>query len=190
MNNELLSLEDELLALRDRINALHQAISAGRATLNADTRVVRTEDLCALAQEELRERGRRAAHFPDTLFGEPAWDILLDLYVHACKAHEVSVTSACLAAQVPPTTGLRWIGLLEAEGFIARRSSQRDRRTVILDFTPDGRARIERTLSERLHRRPLMQIAMSASVSDGLEDAREKATKLLIIQPQDPSISH
>lgn len=190
MSNDLFSIEEELLALRDRINVLHEAISAGQVTLQSDSRMVHVEDLRALASEELRERIRRAVHFPDALFGEPAWDILLDLYVHACKGQEVSVSSACIAAQVPPTTGLRWIGLLEGEGLIGRRPSQRDRRTVILDLTADGRARIERALSERLHRRAMALMFQRDPTHVGSEDEQDKVDKLLIIQPEDPSISH
>lgn len=190
MSNEPISIEDELLALRDKICALHEAIASGRTSLKPDSQIVHVADLCALASEELRERGRRAVHFPEALFGEPAWDILLDLYVHACKGQEVSVSSACLAAQIPPTTGLRWIGLLETRGFIARRPSQKDRRTVILELTADGQARIQRALSERLHRRTLTQTFKSAFTRDRPEDSQETADKLLIVQSEDPSISH
>ena len=190
MSNETVLIEDELVALRDRISALYDAIISARASANGGSRIVHVEDLSALANEELRERSRRTAHFPEALFGEPAWDILLDLYVHACKRQEVSVTSACLAAQVPPTTGLRWVGLLEAEGYIARRPSQKDRRIVILDLTADGRTRIERTLSERLHRRAMSLMFQTAPVGNGPKDGQSRADKLLIIQPEDPSISH
>lgn len=36
-----------------------------------------------LAEEIYRNRRRRARHMPSRLLGEPAWDILLDLYVAA-----------------------------------------------------------------------------------------------------------
>lgn len=189
MSNELFSIEDELSALRERITALQEAVATGRALTNAQSRAVRINDLCALASEELRERSRRAAHFPGTLFGEPAWDILLDLYVHACKGLEVSITSACLAAGVPPTTGLRWIGLLENEKYIARRPSERDRRAVILDLTPNGRARIERTLSERLHRRSLSLLFNAPAGANGAGRGQAIADTLLILESNEPPIS-
>ena len=44
------------------------------------------------------------------LFGEPAWDILLDLYIAYHEKSAVSVSSVCIAAAVPATTGLRHLG--------------------------------------------------------------------------------
>lgn len=190
MSKELVSIEDELLALRDRIAQLHQELVNGEAVLNSSSLVIQVEDLCALADEELRDRSRRAAHFPEALFGEPAWDILLDLYSHACRGLQVSVTSACLAAHVPVTTGLRWIGLLESGGYIQRRPSDKDRRAVILDLTADGRSRIENILSERIHRRSMRVRRDPRQTGEAPSDGRDTAEKLLIIQPGDPSLSH
>ena len=50
-----------------------------------------------LAQALHAERGRRAEFFPRELFGEPAWDILLDLYAAARSSQLRSVKAACLA---------------------------------------------------------------------------------------------
>jgi len=75
--------------------------------------------------------------FPD-IFSDPAWDILLDLYEYRRKGRLVSVTSACLAASVPPTTALRYIARLVDEGLISRQTSPHDRRVVYLDFTNHG----------------------------------------------------
>ena len=41
----------------------------------------------------------------DELFGEPAWDILLDLYIANVENKPVSVSSACIGSAAPPTTG-------------------------------------------------------------------------------------
>lgn len=189
MSNELISIEEALLALQARIAALHEAIASGQAALYRVKRVMDTNDLCALANEELRERSRRTAHFPAMLLGEPAWDILLDLYCHSCRRQEVSVTSACLAARVPVTTGLRWVGLLESGGFIARRPSKKDRRAVILDLTADGRSRIEQILTERFYRRSLAPLCLAGTDGSGSQEARELTEKLLITQPSDPAAS-
>ena len=54
-----------------------------------------------LAEEVYRDRRRRARHLPTRLLGEPAWDILLDLYVAAGRGQAVSVSNACLAADAP-----------------------------------------------------------------------------------------
>lgn len=91
-----------------------------------------------LSSELYRERRRRSRGFDPDLFGEPAWDILLDLHIQHCSARQVSVSSACLASNVPPTTALRWLGKLSDEGLIAIASSLRDRRLRIVSLTEKG----------------------------------------------------
>lgn len=85
-----------------------------------------------LAAQLYRERTMRGKFFGGDLFGEPAWNILLDLFVHQHKGRQVSVTSACIASQVPPTTALRWINLLVDEGLIERVGDPADRRRALL----------------------------------------------------------
>ena len=87
-----------------------------------------------LALEHYRNRRRRDKIFAtETLFGEPGWDILLDLFIAAKENRQVSVMSACIGAAVPSTTGLRWISALEREGLLAREDDPNDaRRTHVL----------------------------------------------------------
>ena len=85
-----------------------------------------------------RERGRRAEFFGDGLFGEPAWDILLDLFA-AARAQEVrSIKSVCLSSHVPEATALRYIDLLAAQGLVERKLDRTDRRRKYLSLTPLG----------------------------------------------------
>src|SRR5690242_16396592 len=46
------------------------------------------------------------------LFGEPAWDIILDIYIHQAKGRSTSITAACIGSHAPATTALRYIDLL------------------------------------------------------------------------------
>lgn len=76
----------------------------------------------------LRARRNREAYFPEGLFADPAWDLLLDLYVAQTEGREVSVSSACIAAGVPATTGLRWLASLEKKALITRHQDHQDGR--------------------------------------------------------------
>jgi MarR family transcriptional regulator, temperature-dependent positive regulator of motility len=68
-----------------------------------------------------------------TLFGEPAWDILLDLVIAHVDHVSVSVGSACVAASVPMTTALRYLDRLQQAGLIVeQRGHDRRRRYVRL----------------------------------------------------------
>lgn len=89
----------------------------------------------------------------DRVFGmqgfatSPAWDILLDLYVAADTDREISITSACIGAACPPTTGLRWIQVLESMHLLTREQDREDRRRVIVEITEGGKVKVARALS-------------------------------------------
>jgi DNA-binding MarR family transcriptional regulator len=105
-----------------------------------------TMSLVALAEALAKARLSRADQLPGELFGEPAWDILLDLYVwHGRK--RVSIGSACIASNMPQTTALRWITALEAEGLVSRSADQKDGRRIFLALTDRGLSDIEAVLA-------------------------------------------
>jgi hypothetical protein len=80
----------------------------------------------------IRARRTRARYLTPDLFADPAWDILLDL-LRAEIAHErISVSSACIAAAVPATTGLRWLRTLEQHGLVVRERDLHDARRVFV----------------------------------------------------------
>lgn len=106
-----------------------------------------------LAQEEYRERLRRKKFFDADLFGEPAWDILLDLFLCHVEGRRITITSACIASSVPSTTALRWIALLQERGLIQRESDILDRRRSWIDLTPQGYQKIGEYLLDRAKRR-------------------------------------
>lgn len=83
-------------------------------------------------------RKRDAACARRGLFGEPGWDILLDLYIADRRRMEVQVSSVCLDAGVPSTTILRWISRLEEEGLIYRIADSSDARRRYVRLTESG----------------------------------------------------
>lgn len=93
--------------------------------------------------ETIRARRRRDEFFKAHLFADPAWDILLDLYLSYLEGRTDVVSSVCVAAAVPATTALRWIGALEGEGLVVRLPDESDRRRVMVRLTTDALARIE-----------------------------------------------
>ncbi|WP_156442627.1 MULTISPECIES: hypothetical protein [unclassified Sphingomonas] len=76
----------------------------------------------------IRARRLRDQHFTPELFADPAWDMLLDLYAARLEGSRVSVSSLCIAASVPPTTALRWIGTMHDAGLFEREADPGDRR--------------------------------------------------------------
>lgn len=94
-----------------------------------------------LARQSYSDRRRRPKIFgTEDLFGEPAWDILLDLFIAAKERRRVSVTSACNGSAVPSTTALRWISLLEKQGLLLREADTSDARRIYVKLTARGYA--------------------------------------------------
>lgn len=83
----------------------------------------------------IRQRQARMRYFKGNLFADPAWDMLLDLTAAEGECAQVSVSSLCIASAVPPTTALRWIGVLTDAGLLRRVEDPVDRRRVFLKLT-------------------------------------------------------
>ena len=88
--------------------------------------------LVDLARRLTQEFDYRRNFFDRELFSDPAWLILLDLFIHNTLGKPVSVSSLYLAAKTPATTALRWINTLADRGMIERFDDPTDRRRVHL----------------------------------------------------------
>jgi hypothetical protein len=146
-NSVLHPLVDDLMAIAARLkDAADGAETEDKPGYHrAVRRASGNTNHIALARKTYALRRKRAAIFgnPD-LFGEPAWDILLDLFIAAGENKSVSVSSACIGSAAPATTGLRWLGVLADEGLIARENDPEDNRRVLVRLTPSGHAAMER----------------------------------------------
>ncbi|MGX7927337.1 MarR family transcriptional regulator [Tsuneonella sp. HG094] len=96
------------------------------------------EFLKSLARFIYQYRRRREQYFDPELFGELAWDMLLDLFIAKVDGKRVSVTSLCVASAGPSTTALRYITLLTDEGLIRREQHEGDARVKFLELTDAG----------------------------------------------------
>lgn len=95
-------------------------------------------NLALKAQVLARQRGKRSDYVPPSLLGEPAWDMLLELFMQFAGGAKVSTTSLCLAARVPASTALRHIGQMEEHGLVRRSPSAFDRRVTFVELTDRG----------------------------------------------------
>lgn len=72
------------------------------------------------------------------LFADPAWNIMLDLFVRRIDEHVTSVSSACIASGVPATTALRHIAILIENGFVVKNPSLTDQRVQYITLNDEG----------------------------------------------------
>lgn len=83
----------------------------------------------------IRMRRLRERFLPENLFADPAWDMMLDLFAARLAGERVSVSSLCIAAAVPPTTALRWIGQLTDRGIFQRVDDPVDGRRAFIELS-------------------------------------------------------
>lgn len=128
-----------LRKMREMLNGLESALQ------NAPNIQVMWDEV-ETARRVLRARRLRERLLRADLFADPAWDMLLDLFVAEADGREVCVSSLCIAAAVPATTALRWIDTLESRGLIARRPDPYDKRRIMIDLRSEARQMIGASL--------------------------------------------
>ena len=85
-----------------------------------------------MVRQVIANRQARARFFDAELFGDPAWDMLLDLTAARAEGAQVSVTSLCIAAGVPATTALRWLTQMVESGLFVRVPDPSDKRRAFI----------------------------------------------------------
>lgn len=131
LSQEVARIASSLAMLTQRSGPAVKTDGTAEALAPVDARQVR---------REIQARRRRFDHFDRSLFSDPAWDMLLELTEADLKRQEVPVSALCMAANVPPTTALRWIRTMCERGIFRRRPDARDGRRVFLELEPDARA--------------------------------------------------
>jgi len=102
--------------------------------------VKKAEDLIEIAKR--RSRLMSAAN----LFADPAWFIMLDLFVRQHSGLQTTVSSACHASFSPVTTALRHLAILTERNIIEREYDPVDQRRIFVKLTQEASAEIQRTL--------------------------------------------
>ncbi len=135
-----MSVEQELKLIAERLIIL-SSTDENAQNLNynqPDNDDFQDLTLSKIARQLLKLRRDRQRIFSADIFGEPAWDMLLDMFVQHADGKRISVKSLCIGSGVPNTTALRWISVLVAEGFLMREPSYIDRRITYIYLTRKG----------------------------------------------------
>ena len=132
---------EHLLDLSNQVSRI--ATTLARLSSQADPSPAELDDAdivpeipVKLVTRMIRARRMRSRFFDETLFADPAWDMMLDLFEAELAQRRVAVSSLCVAASVPATTGLRWLKAMTEKGLFIRRSDPMDGRRIYVELAP------------------------------------------------------
>jgi DNA-binding MarR family transcriptional regulator len=134
-------------------DALRHLTALAEST-DANTELRAPHDRRDFARRLLRMRQQRNAVLDADSFRDPAWDMLLDLYVQDAGNAGTMISALCIASGVPQTTALRYIYRLAQLGLVEITDHPTDQRRTMVSLSDRARPRIERLLDmmENTHR--------------------------------------
>ncbi|GLI99075.1 hypothetical protein Sbs19_28930 [Sphingobium sp. BS19] len=96
---------------------------------------IRSED-AAFIRALVAVRRRRMERLAISHMGEPAWDILLDVYACQLEGIRLPITAVGIMAAIPAATAQRWIKRLTQQGMLVRVADAGDRRRAYISLAP------------------------------------------------------
>lgn len=69
-------------------------------------------------------------------FGEPAWDMLIDLFIHEAKGQPLSMSALCVTAGIPTSSAMKLIQRMCDDGILERSPDIADGRRSLVNIAP------------------------------------------------------
>lgn len=85
---------------------------------------------------------RRQLLGAEELFGEPAWDMLIELFIHLCEDKPLSTSSLCIASGLSMSSALRLVQRLIDAGLVDREVDPEDGRRNFISLSSDTAHRL------------------------------------------------
>lgn len=145
-------LEDAARILkRILIAGKRQAILHGARAINpAASAAIDDDSRESLARQLFMIKEARLRWLPDCVSAEPAWDLLITLYLAKRAGARHTIGRMIELSQSSHTTALRHIHLLVQAGLICRENDKNDRRMSYLSLSEKGSELLEKVLSEAI----------------------------------------
>lgn len=117
-----------------------------------DSDQAKSQALVRRAMAIVATRAKRNALFAsEDVFADPAWDILLHIYIASHGKRETSIKCASIAAKVPTSTAQRVIGRLVKLHMLKRSIDPNDTRRSFLTLEPKTKSRLDTVLAQPYH---------------------------------------
>jgi len=161
--NRLRAAAFEMLAIADE---LERSTPQRRSGLPF-SETVSPRSLAALATKQFADRELRKSYINDAFFGEPAWDMLLYLFIKCSENKRAYKTAVTSASGVPHSTALRYLELLERDGVLIVEPAEGDKRVQLVSLTQKGSSAMANYLSRSLQivRQGLPEIGVDRETS-------------------------
>jgi hypothetical protein len=130
-----------------KLSAAAANLSTGAHTSPLQSPGARMESAVERAVALLDLRKKRDLNLGTDLFGEPAWDIMLDLFIRRAAGRRTNATSAAIASRAPTTTALRYIALLEKRGLLDKNVAEHDLRVQYVELSDEAYEKMTDLLS-------------------------------------------
>jgi DNA-binding MarR family transcriptional regulator len=127
--------EEDIEAVGRVIHSLERMISTP-APSRADK--PSTQHLIKMVKRIRAARRARVDFFDASLFGEPAWDMLLGLYLASAEQYRLTISNLVHESEATATTALRWITRFEQLSLVVRRQNPFDNRSHFVELSPEA----------------------------------------------------
>ena len=131
-------IAEELLRLSDAIKRTADRVIPGDLPAAMTVKDATASPYLAKAETIYLQRRRRVECFPGAgeLFQDPAWDILLHLFVAYERGEMQSMGSVAIASGVVAKVGQRWVAALTHAGLVRCTPNPRQSSLVCVEITP------------------------------------------------------
>lgn len=93
---------------------------------------------------------RRQLIGAEELFGDPAWEMLIDLFIHESEGKPLSISSLCVTSSIPMSSALRLVQKLCDAGILVRIPDLMDGRRSFIKLAPAIAHRIRAYFAEHV----------------------------------------
>lgn len=138
--------EGDLAGIAARLAEMSDEMRRIAANVPAAASRIHTGDFAEIARLLLAQRHSRKRFLPNSLFHEPAWEILLSLYVVHLRGGSLGVKQLVALVDAPVTTSQRWIDQLVHMKLLQRVNDPLDRRRQEISLTDHGAQALENYL--------------------------------------------